>query len=221
MATTMTAFRDELRARLLTRSETSASNLRLDRVIKSAIYHITSPKIHRHEDLEIQKDITTVNGTDIYDINAELWTLFVVRDVSTNNRRRIVPMGFQRMQELWKTTGQPLRYARWSQQMHFDPIPSGIYTIRIWGYGYPQFTLGGDGLISGNFPLREVYKESALLLAEAKAWSQILKDVKRGKALRDEFMDEFGTIVAPVEGELDDQEDVLQPDLDGLQGTGR
>ena len=131
----------------------------------------------------------------------------------------------QFMLELLKSRGQPLRYARWGRDFHLDPIPNGVFTIDVFHYAYPQYTLVSDGsggtILGGNSPLFDIYDEGVLLGSESRIWFNVLQNPQRGQMVKDQLSDWMSTIISPAAGDLDDQEDVLQPDLDGLLGTGR
>lgn len=224
MATNLSTLRDELRARTGNRSTSALPEDRLDFLLRQSILQISSPKVHRHADLESTISVSTADGDDKVEVGATLWTIYSARDTTTTNVRRLEAVGAQTMDEYEKTSGPPLRYARWGSfddgtVLELDPIPDGVYTLKVRGYLYPTFTLDGNDLLTGECPLREVYDEAVLLGAEYRAWMNVLQNPTRGLMIKNQLSDFMDTIISPYEGELDDMStDVLAPDQHGTYG---
>lgn len=219
MATSIATLRTELRSRLGGRSATAITDTRLDFLLRHAIEQLSSPRVHRHPTLETTIPIATVSGTSGYSLTqggVAIWTIFSVRDTTAGNVRRLTNAGIQFMDELVRTSGFPLRYARWGQALELDPIPDGIYNLVVRGYRYPAFDP------SGNSPLDDVYNEGILLGAESRGWLNVLQNPERGLVVKNQLADWMDTIISPYDGEMDDNAaDVLAPDLYGTLGLGR
>lgn len=217
-------MRDELRLRIGNRSTSAVSDARIDIALKAAIYQIASPSVHRHADLESTASVSTASGDDTYDLGIAVWSIFSGRDTTSNNIRRLINVGPHFMDELEKTNGPPLRYARWGgfedSGVELDPIPDGTYSLVFRVYEYPTFTTSA-GLLSGNSPLREVYDEGIYLGAEYRIWMNVLQNPFRGKMVKNQLSDWMDTILSPAIGELDDNLDsTLAPDMIGVSRGG-
>lgn len=227
MATNISTIRAELRSRVGNRSTTALPESRLDFCIRESVFQISSPKVHKQADLERLIDLDTSNGVDTYSLGTadQIWTIFSLRDRTTGNIRRLSNIGPQAMDEIEKTTGIPLRYARWGGDagatgLEIDPIPNGVYNLRARVYTYPSFTLDSDGLLTGTLPLRPVYDEGILLGAEYRVWMNILQNPTRGAVVKNQLSDWIDTIISPAEGELDDNAvDMLMPNIRGVYGS--
>lgn len=220
MATTLASLRTEIKARILNRSA-NLTDSRVDQTIMATIRQLASPKVHRHAELEGKETVTTAAGTDIYTMATNIWTIYAVRDTTTNSKRRLQVLGIQQMLEIEKSSGVPLAYSRWGRDIHFDPIPDAVNTVDVYNYSYPTLTLNGSNELTGNSPLNDVYNEGILLGSEYRLWRSVLQDPKRATGVKADLADWMETMISPYDGELDDQEDTLAPDLDGLRGTGR
>lgn len=224
MATLLSTIRSEVRSRLGNKSTTNLSNARMDFAIKAAIMQLSSPKVHRQADLERKISVSTVSGTDTISLGTTVWTIFSGRDTTSTNIRRLEAVGPQYMDELEKSSGRPLSYCRWGDDaevtsVELDPIPNGVYALVFRCYIFPQFTVDGNGELSGNCPLREVYDEGIMLGAEYRLWFNALQNPKRGMMVKNQLADWVESIVTPYEGELDDQTvDSLAPSM-GIFGA--
>jgi hypothetical protein len=226
MGATYSSLRSLLRSRTGNRSTDSLPDTRLDVALKAAIIQLASPKVHRHAELETDTTITTADGSaggatadqqiGRYAIDTTLWTIYSVRNTTSGYERRLFPEGIQVVDELNRGFGQPLRYARWGRYIILDPIPNAIFTVRVRGYAFPTFSVGGDSLLSGSCPFHDVYDEGVLLGGEYRLWYNDLQNPVRGQAVKMQLVDWMDTIIPQIEGELDDQEDVMGPDLTGI-----
>jgi hypothetical protein len=113
------------------------------------------------------------------------------------------------MLELEKTSGPPLRYARYGNNIHLDPIPNGVYSLDIYAYVYPTFATP----LAGVSPLEAIHDEAVLIMAESIAFTRVLKDPAHGKELMLDWREEVGLVVAPNVGDYDDNDDFLAPDF--------
>lgn len=213
MATDLGDLRTELRSRFLARNQTALSDARLDFCVRAGVRKVASPKIHRHAELETNFTFNTVASTDEY-VQPALWAIHAIRCTTPGNIRRLVPMGIQTMLEIEKTQGAPLVYARHGRIIHLDPIPNGVFTLRVFAYNYPSFPASP---MSGACPLLDLYDESVLTAAEATGWSKIFKDVAHGKELDAMWQNEMAEYYSPDEGDRDDMQDSLGIDFDYMR----
>ena len=216
MASSLADLRTELRSRLGGRSTTALSDARMDWALRASTIQISSPMVHRHADLESTANVSTVSSTDTYNLGIAVWSIFSGRDTTTSNARRLSNEGPQFMDELQKTSGPPLRFARWggfeNTGIELDPIPDGVYTLVFRVYSYPVFDTNTP--MAGNSLLREVYDEGILLGAEYCLWMNALQNPFRGKMVKNQLSDWMDTILSPYIGELDDNTgDILAPDV--------
>lgn len=213
MASTIAALSTELQERFGNRGTMGGSptitSARFTLAIKAAIKRTASPRVHRHAELEALETITTIVGVDSYAF-LPVWGIYAMRCTSAGNIRRLMPMGFQVMEQIEKTQGPPLNYARYGRTIYLEPIPDKVYNIRVSAYHYPD--------VSGtDCPLHEVYDEAVLCMGEAIVFERYLQDLTRGKMMREVWREELSIVSSPDEMDKDDNQDTFQPDEDWMR----
>lgn len=230
---TFAVMEAEVRQRVGSRSTMGLSQVQIHDRIRDSLVQLSSPKVHRHAELELLFSINTVDGSaggasadeiaGRYDLptaaNQDLWTIFTVRDTTTTNIRRLRPAGVGRIDEVTQSFGPPIWYVRWGTQLQLDPVPNGVFAIQVRAYAHPlPNTDARNTVLAGSCPLHQRFDEGVILGAEWRCWMNLLQNPARGKMVQNQLVDWSETIISPYEGELDDQEDLLAVDMTGQTG---
>lgn len=122
------AIKTEVTARLGNRTDIAS---RVDRWINYAWFELLlNPRFAFFElDVVLDPFTVTVPGTATYIVPTDLW--FILDLTDTTNSRKIDRVSFQMIDNQFPTSGQPVRYYRFSNTLTFDPVPDLAYDIKL------------------------------------------------------------------------------------------
>jgi hypothetical protein len=166
------ALQTEVIARLGNRTDIAS---RSTRWLNYAFFELVmNPRFSFHE-LDTSTTFVTVAAERNYTLPTDIWFILSLRD--NTNSRKLKMTHWSEFDRITYTTGQPVRYAHFSNYVELDPTPDAAYTIQVRYRFRPSDEASGTAFVN----LGTEWEEVIVNMATMKGFEALDQRAKAGE----------------------------------------